>query len=246
MARFEFLLVACGLGAVLTLGATFGSPGKTAARGLRAELSELVWAGEDGTNLRAPRVSVDLVTRTAVTSLTGSVRGTAVEVQALTLGQLETRFEGVRARGSLSQRTVSDLEVERLDVRQADLTQLSEQAGTGRGPEPASEESLEHGAVKLEVARGGVRLTALGVAWLEGVELVNSRGGRLTIETISIPWGAEEWTCGGVRLMEAGAERRFERLTFVAGQLLLLEPQPLMRRLAGADPEVVVDLGSWE
>ena len=244
MARFELLLVASGLGAVLTLGATFGSPGKTAAHGLRAELSELVWADEDDTKLRAPRVSVDLVTRTAVTSLTGTVRGTAVEVQTLTLGQLERRFEGVRARGSLSQRTLSALEVERLDVRQADLTQLSEQAGTRRVPEPA--ESLQHGAVKLEIARGGVRLTALGVAWLEGVELVNSRGGRLTIETISIPWGAKEWTCGGVRLVEAGAERRFERLSFVAGQLLLLEPQTLMGRLAGADPEVVLDLGSWE
>ena len=246
MARFEFLLVACGLGALLTLGATFGSPGKTAPHGLRAELSELVWSDDGGTNLRAPRVSVDLVSRTAVTSLRGTVRGTAVEVQALTLGQLETRFDGLRARGSLSERTVSDLEVERLDVRQADLTQFSEQAGTGQAQEPASGESLEHGAIKLEIARGGVRLTALGVGWLEGVELVNSRGARLTIETISIPWGAEEWTCGGVRLVEAGAEQRFERLSFVAGQLLLLEPQTLMERLAGADPEVVLNLGTWE
>lgn len=246
MARYEFLLVCCGLGAVLTLGATFGSPGNTAAHGLRAELLELVWADGDGTNLRAPRVSVDLVTRTAVTSLRGRVRGTAVEVQALTLGQLETRFEGVRARGSLSERTVSDLEVERLDVRQADLAQLSEQAGAGLASESPPGETLEHGAITLGIARGGVRLTALGVAWLEGVELVNSRGDRLTIETISIPWGAEEWTCGGVRLVEAGAERRFERLSFVGSQLLLLEPQTLMMRLSGADPEVVLNLGTWQ
>lgn len=244
MARFDLGLVAAALAALLTLGATFGDPSQGADPGPRAELSDLTWTLGEDTRLFAPSAQLDLEQRTALTSLRGTVHGTDVEVRTLRLGAPETNFEQLRAHGSLVERALKDIHIERLDVREAEASRLGE-VPRGQGEEPGSA-SPNAGSLSLQVARGGLRLSVSGVGWLEGLTLTNRRGDTLTIETVSIPLGGEEWTCDGVSLTQGGVEKKFERLHFVVAELKLLEPQTLMGVFKARPPELALDLGSWE
>ena len=241
MGRYSFGLVASALGALLALAATRGGP--AAAQGWSAELTALTWTAGEETHLFAPRVEVDLDQRTASTSLTGMLGGAAVEIRTLELGQRETSFEHLRARGSLSARALEDLQVERLGVRRAEVLRLRGLSSSAAAPTVAA--ARTPGTLTLEIARGGLRLSVSGVGWLEHVQLVNGRGDSLSIDAVSIPMG-DEWACDGVSLVEAGVARRFERLIFVARELTLVEPRTLGVLLAARPPPVVLDLRTWE
>ena len=216
MGRYSFGLVASALGALLALAATRGGP--AAAQGWSAELTALTWTAGEETHLFAPRVELEL-------------------------GQRETSFEHLRARGSLSARALEDLQVERLGVRRAEVLRLRGLSSSAAAPTVAA--ARTPGTLTLEIARGGLRLSVSGVGWLEHVQLVNGRGDSLSIDAVSIPMG-DEWACDGVSLVEAGVARRFERLIFVARELTLVEPRTLGVLLAARPPPVVLDLRTWE
>jgi hypothetical protein len=243
LARYELGLVAAALAALLALGATFGDPARGAGPASQVELSGLSWVrGED--HFHAPHAQLDLDQRTALTSLRGTVGGAAVEVVKLRLGEPETNFEGLHARGSLVGQFLTDVRVERLDLRHDEVRRLGElsqvDGSNPKVPPPSA------GLLTLDLARGGLRLSLSGVGWLEGLRLTNGRGDTLTVDTVSIPLGGKEWSCDGVTLTEAGVEKKFERLNFITAELKLLAPQSVLDSLNAVPPEVVLELGSWE
>lgn len=247
MARFDQALLASALLACALLGASSGDPLRGGAPGMSAELSQVAWTAGDDARLLASDVRVDLRARTAVTSLTGWLGGVELDVQTLRLGQPETLFERLKARGSVTERALESVQVERLDVSHGDL--VTWMAGQGQGQltsPPAATPASRPSGLTLEIRRGGLRLSLSGVAWLEDLGLSNDRGDRLTIKTVSIPAGGEEWTCDDVRIVEAGRERRFERLIFVAQRLELIEPQGIADRLSDIPPQVALKLTRWE
>ncbi len=136
------------------------------------------------------------------------------------------------------------MRVERLDTRQAEASRLGE-VPRGHAEKPGAA-SANAGSLSLQIARGGLRLSVSGVGWIEGLTLTNRRGDTLTIQTVSIPVGGEEWTCDGVTLTQGGVERKFERLHLVVAELKLLEPQTLVGVFKALPPELALDLGSWE